>query len=145
MLGRHDQERAARSAARHAAEAHGLVEDPIKRSEIALMLGRQLFLLRGEEADAVLVGALEELNGADPELGRMLEAALITKDLFVPSLHEKAVERLERVRARSADARTLGEKLLLSLLAYHDARAGAAAAGALGLTRRAVACLVSIR
>jgi DNA-binding CsgD family transcriptional regulator/tetratricopeptide (TPR) repeat protein len=127
------------AAIEHLREAHGLVDDPIKRSEIALKLGRQLFLLRGEEADAVLVGALEELSGADPELGRMLEAALITKDLFVPSLHQKAVERLARVRNRSADARTLGEKLLLSLLAYHDARAGAPAAEAVALTRRALA------
>jgi DNA-binding CsgD family transcriptional regulator/tetratricopeptide (TPR) repeat protein len=129
------------AAIEHLREAHGLVDDAIKRSEIALMLGRQLFLLREEEADAVLVGALDELSGADPELGRMLEAALITKDLFVPSLHQRAVERLERVRTRSGDseARTLGEKLLLSLLAYHDARAGAARAEAVALTRRALA------
>jgi len=133
------------AAIEHLREAHGLVDDPVRRSEIALTLGRQLFLLRGEEADAVLVGALKELSGADPELGRMLEAALITKDLFVPTLHQRAVERLESVRTRSADARTLGEKLLLSLLAYHDARAGTPAAEAVALTRRALAGRTLVR
>jgi DNA-binding CsgD family transcriptional regulator len=67
----------------------------------------------------------------------MLEAALITHDLYVPSVHHAAVQRLERVRRRDADA-TLGEKRLLSLLAYHDARAGRPASAAVPLARRAL-------
>ncbi len=41
------------AAIEHLREAHALNEDPIGRAETALLLGRQLFLLRGEESDAV--------------------------------------------------------------------------------------------
>ncbi len=75
----------------------------------------------------VFLEALDELAGADPELGRLLEAGLVTNDLFAPARDRMALERLERVRLRPA-AETIGEKLLLSLLAYHNARAGVASA-----------------
>ncbi len=126
------------AAVEHLREAHALIDDPIRRAETALLLGRQLFLLRGKEADAVYNQALVELAGADPELERLLESALITSTIFVPSLHREALERLARVRSRPAHA-TLGEKTLLALLAYHDARAGAPAAVAVPLARRALA------
>jgi DNA-binding CsgD family transcriptional regulator len=126
------------AAIEHLREAHELIEDPIRRAETALLLGRQLFLLRGEESDAVYTQALEDLGGADAELERLLEAGLITNNLFSPSHHRAALERLERVRSRPAD-QTVGEKLLLSLLAYHDARAGAPAAEAVPLARRTLA------
>jgi hypothetical protein len=96
------------------------MRDPIRRAETALLLGRQLFLLGGEEPDVVYARALEELGDADAELARRLEAGLITNHLFAPSGHGAALTRLERVRDQ-ADASTLGQKLLLSLLAYHDA------------------------
>ena len=82
--------------------------------------------------------ALEELDGADPELERLLEAALITNDLFMPGLSGSAVERLERVRG-SLEGETTGEKLLLALLAYHDARAGVPADGPVAMARQALA------
>ena len=128
------------AAIQHLQEAHELIEAPIARAQAALPLGRQLFLLRGDEADAVFIEALDQLAGADAELERLLEAGLITNDLFspAPSLHSSALERLERVRSRPA-AETIGEKLLLSLLAYHDARAGAPAAEVVPLVRRALA------
>jgi DNA-binding CsgD family transcriptional regulator len=126
------------AAVEHLREAHALIDDPIRRAETALLLGRQLFLLRGKEADAVYTQALVELAGADAELERLLEAALITSTILVPSLHREALERLARVRSRPAHA-TLGEKTLLALLAYHDARAGAPAAVAVPLARRALA------
>jgi DNA-binding CsgD family transcriptional regulator/tetratricopeptide (TPR) repeat protein len=127
------------AAAEHLHEAHALIDDPVRRAETALLLGRQLFfLLRVEEADAVFTGALDELAGADVELERLLEAWLINNDLFVPSLHPNAFERLERFRSRAGDA-TAGEKLLLSLLALHDAWAGAPAAVTVPLARRALA------
>ena len=115
------------AAIQHLREAHELSASPVERGRVALLLGRQLFLLRGDEADAVFIRALDELGGADAELERLLEAGLIANDLFSPSLHGSALERLERVRSRPA-AETVGEKLLLSLLAYHDARAGVPAA-----------------
>jgi DNA-binding CsgD family transcriptional regulator len=127
------------AAVEHLQQAHALIVDPIQRAEDALLLGRQLFLLlRGEESDDVYTQALDELAGADLELEHMLEAGLITNDLFAPSLHRAALERLERVRSRPGN-QTVGEKLLLSLLAYHDAGAGAPAAVAVPLARRALA------
>jgi DNA-binding CsgD family transcriptional regulator len=123
----------------HLQEAHALIDDPIRRAETALQLGRQLFLLlRGESADAVFTRALDELSGADAELERRLEAGLITNALHVPSAYGKALERLKRIRRHPAD-KSAGEKLLLSVLAYHDARAGAPAAVAVPLARRALA------
>jgi DNA-binding CsgD family transcriptional regulator len=125
-------------AIEHLREALELTDDPIRRAHIALLLGRQLFLLRGEEADAVFLEALAELDGADADLENQLEAGLITNGLFAPSRYHDARERLERLRHRSAD-QTIGEKLLLCLRAYHDARAGVPAADVVPLARRAVA------
>jgi DNA-binding CsgD family transcriptional regulator len=120
-------------------EAHALIDDPIRRAETALQLGRQLFLLlRGESADAVFTRALDELSGADAELERRLEAGLITNALHAPSAYGRVLERLERVRRRPV-GKSAGEKLLLSVLAYHDARAGVPATVAVPLARRALA------
>jgi hypothetical protein len=127
------------AAVEHLREAHGLIDDPIPRAETALLLGRQLLLVsRTDEAAAVFTEELGELAGADAELDRLLEGGLITMALFEPRLYREALERLEGVRSRAGDA-TVGEKLLLSLLAYHDARAGAPATVAVPLARRALA------
>jgi DNA-binding CsgD family transcriptional regulator/tetratricopeptide (TPR) repeat protein len=126
-------------AAVYLQEAHALIDDPIRRAEASLLLGHQLLLLlRVEEADAVFTEALDELAGVDAELERLLEGWLIDNDWFAPTLHHKALERLERVRSRPADA-TVGEKLLLSQLAVHDARIGAPAAVTVPLAHRALA------
>ena len=124
-------------AIEHLREAHALAASPVRRVEAARLLGGQLFV-RGEEADAVLQEALDELAGADPELERFLAAGLITNGLFAPGLHRDAAKRLERVRVEPR-AGTGGEKLLLSLLAYHDARAGRPAAAVVPLARKALA------
>jgi DNA-binding CsgD family transcriptional regulator len=126
------------AAVEHLREAHALMDDPIRRAETAYLLGNLLFLLRGKEADAVYAQALDELAGADAELEHLLEGGLIVSTIFVPSLHRAALERLARIRSRPADA-TLGEKTLLGLLAYHDARAGTPAAVTVPLARRALA------
>jgi DNA-binding NarL/FixJ family response regulator len=126
------------AAIEHLRAAHALIEDPVRRAETAILLGRQLFVLRGEESDPVFLEALDELAGADSELEHQLEAGLITNDLFSPSVHGAATDRLERVRARLAD-KTLGEKMLLALLAYHDARAGVPAVEVVPLAHRALA------
>ena len=126
------------AAIEHLGAARDLIGDPIRRAQIALLLGRQLFFLHDEQADAVYTAALEELGDADPELGHVLEAGLIHAGLFVPSRHESVRPRLERIRARIA-GRTMGEKLLLSLLALHDAVSGAAAGEVIPLARVALA------
>jgi DNA-binding CsgD family transcriptional regulator/tetratricopeptide (TPR) repeat protein len=127
------------AAVEHLQEAHTLIDDPIRRAETALLLGRQLFLLlRGEESHIVFTHALDTLAGADTELDRLLEAGLLTNAFHVPSAYPEALRRLERVRGRPEDA-TVGQKMLLSLLAYHDARAGAPADVAVLLARRSLA------
>jgi DNA-binding CsgD family transcriptional regulator len=138
-LGSAETQVSGEAAVEHLQEAHALIDDPIRRAEASLLLGHELLLLlRGEEADAVFTEALDELAGADAELERLLEGWLIDNDWFAPSLHHKALERLERIRSRPADA-TVGEKLLLSELALHDARTGAPAAVTVPLARRALA------
>ncbi|MFL5829199.1 MAG: AAA family ATPase, partial [Solirubrobacteraceae bacterium] len=126
------------AAIEHLRGAHELIDEPVRRAQIALLLGRQLFLLRDEEADAVYTGALEELGGADAELAHQLEAGLIHSGLFMPSRHEGASARLGRSRGR-IEGRTVGEKLLLSVLALHDAVTGAASAEVVPIARRALA------
>jgi DNA-binding CsgD family transcriptional regulator/tetratricopeptide (TPR) repeat protein len=127
------------AAVEHLRAAHALTIDPVSRAETALVLGRELFLLlRSEESHAVFAEALDELAGADAELELLLEAGLITNAMHVRQLHRAALVPLERIRRRPGDG-TVGEKILLSLLAYHDARAGAPAAVAVPLARRALA------
>jgi tetratricopeptide (TPR) repeat protein len=123
------------AAVEHLREAHALIDEPIRRGETAFLLGR---LLGAEEADAVFRGALQELAGADRELERLLEGGLIANALFVPSLHRGAVVRLRRVRGQPGNS-TPGERMLLALLAFHDARAGRPAAVTVPLARRALA------
>jgi hypothetical protein len=80
-----------------------------------------------------LIGPRERC-GEDPEGAR---GSAHRKEMR-RGLHREALERLARVRSRPAHA-TLGEKTLLALLAYHDARAGAPAAVTVPLARRALA------
>jgi DNA-binding CsgD family transcriptional regulator/tetratricopeptide (TPR) repeat protein len=123
----------------HLREAHRLIDDPVRRAETAFLLGRQLFLLHEpDESDAVLQRALDELGSTEAELGRRLEAALIHNAMMEPHLYARAAERLERIRPQPADA-TTGEKMLLGLLAYHDARANVPAEAAVALARGALA------
>ena len=126
------------AAVEHLEEARELIDDPVKKAELALLLGRQLYLLRGEESDAVLTQALVDLDGADAELERLLQAGLITNDLFAPGLQHRALTLLDRVRERPA-ADTFGEKVLLSLLAHYEARTGQPAAEVVPVARRALA------
>jgi DNA-binding CsgD family transcriptional regulator len=128
------------AAVEHLREAHALIEDPIRRAETADLLGRLIFYVSSntDESVAVFRRGLEELGDADPELSRLLEAGLINRVMMEPALHDLALERLERIRGQHADA-TVGEKKLLALLAYHDARANVAADIAVGLARRALA------
>jgi DNA-binding CsgD family transcriptional regulator len=126
------------AAVEHLREAHELTDDPIRRAKVSLALGEQLSWLGPEESAKVLTDALDELAGADAELGRILEARLI--DAFSdPVLYRRAVRRLRRIRARPPRGTTLGEKMLLAELAYHDAWASASAATVVPFARRALA------
>jgi DNA-binding CsgD family transcriptional regulator len=138
-LGRAEALTDGEAAAEHLAEAHALTEDRLLKAEVALLLGNQLFYLhRLDESDAVFGEGLDELGGSDPELERLLDAGLISNGLFHPPLHERAALRLDEVRETGGDE-SLGEKMLLALLAFHDARGGTPAAVVLPLARRALA------
>ena len=125
------------AAIEHLRAALELIDDPIRRAEIALLLGRALFFLHDEESDVVYGRALDELGGADAELEYLLEAGLIHSGLFVPGRHEAARLRLEQIRDQIA-GRTVGEKLLLSMLAMLDAVSGVTAAEVIPLARLAL-------
>jgi DNA-binding CsgD family transcriptional regulator len=120
----------------HLQHAHTLLTEPIHRAETALMLGRSLAGSRPDEADAVFTHALDELGDGEPELGRLLEVALITNAIPEPHLHRKMTDRVEHIRGRT-EWETVGEKKLLALVAYHDAEAGDPAA--VDLAHRALA------
>jgi DNA-binding CsgD family transcriptional regulator/tetratricopeptide (TPR) repeat protein len=127
------------ASAEHLAEAYSRIDDPARKAETAALLGFQLFYLhRLNESNAVFSQALGELSGADAELARVLEAGLISNGIFHPPLQQSAARRLDEVRRRAGDT-TLGEKMLLALLAFYDARSGAPAAVTVPLARRALA------
>jgi tetratricopeptide (TPR) repeat protein len=127
------------AAVEHLREVRALTVDPVRRAQTARLLGNELFLLlRNEESDAVYTEALDELAGADPELERLLEAGLITNAIHVRRLYGGALQRLDRIRGHPRDA-TVGEKMLLSLLAFHEARAGVSAEVVVPLARLALA------
>jgi DNA-binding CsgD family transcriptional regulator len=129
------------SAVEHLQEALTLIDDPIRRGETVVLIGRELeYLDRVDESVKVLREALGEVAGAgtDAELERVLEAVLVQSSLFETSVYDEARRRLERVRENPDDP-TEGGRMLVALLAYHDARAGAPADEVVELARRAVA------
>jgi DNA-binding CsgD family transcriptional regulator len=122
----------------HLSDALGLIDNPRKRAEVAALLGFELFYLhRLDESDAVFAQAIDELAGTDPELERVLEAGVISNGIFHPPLRDSVARRLDQVRRHGGDT-SLGEKMLLGLLAFHDARLGAPAAITVPIARRAL-------
>jgi DNA-binding CsgD family transcriptional regulator/tetratricopeptide (TPR) repeat protein len=127
------------AAVEHLQEALELIDEPADRARTAALLGRQLFFLhRVDESVRAFTRGIEELAEAEAELGRLLEVGLMNNAIMEPRLYHLAVDRLERLRDEPADT-TVGEKMLLALLAYHDARANLPAAEAVALARRALA------
>jgi DNA-binding CsgD family transcriptional regulator len=128
------------STAEHLREALALTEDPQRRAWITLELGRMLFWSEGGEEEAVEVfeEAISELTDGDSDLRQRLEAGLLTIALEEPALYARARERLERLRAQPPDS-TLGGRILLAAIAYHDTRAGASLASCVARAERALA------
>src|SRR5438093_1072147 len=129
----------AAGGADHLREALALMEDPRRRGEAALELGRMLFWSggRGGEAVEVFEHAIAELSDADPDLRQRLEAGLLTIALEEPALYARIANRLESLRAEPLDE-TLGGRIRLAALAYHDARAGASLASCVARAERAL-------
>jgi DNA-binding CsgD family transcriptional regulator len=127
------------AATPHLEEATRLIAEPRRRAEIAVLLGTTLFFTyRTAEAVQVFDRGLAELGGVDADLARRLEAGIVAAASMDPRLHALGMQRLERFRAE--DHRDgAGGKMLLALLAYEDARAGAPAGRAIPLAREALA------
>jgi DNA-binding CsgD family transcriptional regulator len=127
------------TAVEHLRESYESIEDPRLRAKTAYLLGFQLFFLhRVDESVGVFTRAIRELGRADAELERLLEAGLLSNATFEPALYREAVNRLRRIGDwPSADS--AGEKMLLALLAFNDARADAPASVAVQLARHALA------
>jgi DNA-binding CsgD family transcriptional regulator len=126
------------AAVEHLQEAHRLIDDRIRRAEVAVVLGRELFFVnRMDESIDVFIDALAELGDADAELQRVLEAGLISTAIFQAPLRDDLIRRLERVREQKSEE-TPGEKMLLALLAFNDARVCVPSAGPVALARRAL-------
>jgi DNA-binding CsgD family transcriptional regulator len=127
------------AAVEHLREALELIDEPADRARTALLLGRQLFFLhRVDECVSAFTRGIDELAGADAELGRLLEVGLINNAIMEPRFYPLALERLKRFREEAADT-TVGQKMLLAMLAYNDARANVPAAETVPLARRALA------
>ena len=110
-------------AAGHLREALTLTQDPGRRAQIALGLGRALYGTRQYgEAKSVFEEAL-----TDPSIGtaqmRSLETGLVVIGLFEPQLVPLARDRLSRFD-RDAPLTDLDSRILLAYGAYDQARAG---------------------
>ena len=110
-------------AAGHLREALTLTQDPARRAQIALGLGRALYGTRQyDEAESVFEEAL-----ADPSLGaaqmRSLETGLVVLGLFEPQLVPLARERLRRFDP-GAPLTDLDSRILLAYGSYDQARTG---------------------
>src|SRR5262249_24293066 len=87
---------------------------------------------------AVFTKALGELAGADPEVGLLLEAGVITHAMAVGGPPPGALGRAAGTPLRPGDG-TGGAEVLVLLLAYHDAGTGGPGAVGCPLARRALA------
>jgi DNA-binding CsgD family transcriptional regulator len=128
------------AASQHLREALALSDDPRDRGWIALELGRMLFFSEGGGVEAVEVfeHAIAELRDDDSDLRQRLEAGLLTIAFEEPALYARVASRIERLRAQPPDS-TLGGRILLAALAYHDARAGAPLSSCVARAERALA------
>jgi DNA-binding CsgD family transcriptional regulator len=122
-LGRAERPLDLSRAAGHLREALTLTQDPARRAQIALGLGRALYGTRQYgEAKTIFEEAL-----GDPSLDaasiRSLETGLVVLGLFDPRLVPLARERLSRFDP-SAPLTDLDSRILLAYGAYDQARTG---------------------
>jgi DNA-binding CsgD family transcriptional regulator len=138
-LGCAERQILAGGAADHLREALNGMSDPQARGATALELARMLFFgSGGHEAMDLVESAIGGLSVRDSELRLRLESSLLTIALEEPELYPRARGRLERLRA-GAPHDSVGGAVLLAVLAYHDARAGAALTECVPRAQRALA------
>jgi DNA-binding CsgD family transcriptional regulator len=125
-LGVAEQGAAIPGAVEHLAEALALTSDPVRHAEMALPYAITLALLdRLNEALEVLQAAIDMLGGRRPELGQLLEAALLDFAYMDLDSHAVAVERTAQVQEQPLGAEP-GAAMIRAVLAFHEAWAGRA-------------------
>jgi DNA-binding CsgD family transcriptional regulator/tetratricopeptide (TPR) repeat protein len=125
-------------AAGHLREALTLTDDPARRAQIALGLGRALtWAGRPGEAKTVFE---EALTRPSPDAAQMrgLETSLVVLGLFEPQLVPLARERLHRFDP-GAPLTDLDSRILLACAAYDQARTGTSRDAAAGQALRLLA------
>ena len=111
------------AAARHLEEAIVLIQDPRRRAEIGVeLVARLLFAARPEAAAEAAARARGDAQDV-PELRRRLDALLVNVAILEPSFSHLAEEALAETREQP-EREGLGARMLLALLAFHDARRG---------------------
>lgn len=113
------------AAVRSLGEAVELIDDPLRRAEIALELGRNLrWINRPADALAVFEQAIEWVGDADPELRQVAEAELLGSVGFDPGLTEQTLERVRQVD-EEALVGTFGRAAMIATVRFYQARLGA--------------------
>jgi DNA-binding CsgD family transcriptional regulator len=125
-LGVAEQSAAIPGAVDHLREALDLTTDPVRHAEMALAYAIALALLDDlGPAQDVLQTAIGMLGGRRPQLGQLLEVALLdfaSMDLDNQAL---AVERVAQVQEGTLGTGP-GAAMLRAVLAFHEARSGRA-------------------
>jgi DNA-binding CsgD family transcriptional regulator len=125
-LGIAEQSAAIPGAVDHLGAALALTTDPVRHAEMALPYAIAVALLdQLGLAQEVLQAAMGRLEGRSPQLGQLLEAALLdfaSMDLDNQAL---AVERVAQVEERTLGTGP-GAAMLRAVLAFNEARAGRA-------------------
>jgi tetratricopeptide (TPR) repeat protein len=125
-LGIAEQSAAIPGAVEHLAEALALTSDPVRHAEMALPYAITLALLdRLNEALEVLQAAIDMLGGRRPELGQLLEAALLDFTYMDLDRHAMAVNRIAHLQEQALGAGP-GAAMIRAVLAFHEAWAGTA-------------------
>ncbi|MEA2137457.1 MAG: hypothetical protein QOG56_607, partial [Solirubrobacteraceae bacterium] len=112
------------AAVEHLREALALLEDDRRGAQVGRQLAQTMFLAgRSEEAVRVLERAIAALGPDRGELRSRLRADLLGVTLLGPELYPIAERQLRAIdRTRLEDG--LGERMLLAMTAYCDARRG---------------------
>ncbi len=127
------------AAAEHLGAALDLRDDPHKRGEVALDLGRVLFLSgRAEEAVEAFTRAITDLSGGESDLVRRLQADLLCVTMGNGALYPLGLEFLDRIEDVQP-GEGVGGRMLLALSAYHDALKPTAREACVGKAERALA------
>jgi tetratricopeptide (TPR) repeat protein len=125
-LGVAEQSAAIPGAVDHLREALALTTDPVRHAEMALPYAIALALLDHlGPAQDVLQTAIGLLGGRRPQLGQLLEAALLNFASMDLDNHALAVERVAHVQEQTLGSGP-GAAMMRAVLAFQEAQSGRA-------------------